>query len=352
MEYGYKALTVKPERVPVAVVGVWSSYYPLATTSGGSITVPNKGYKYEDQYGNLISYLEYSDIVAGNIEVKTTPVNSIKSEVATVTNSAAGYVGLTVTATAVTASAVMKVNVTTVATKPGASVATTNDYTYTVAVAHLDDVTGLSLSDKDGRTNFYAGENEEPEIEVKVTGYYAGKSLTLRETDYTEIITTLAAISANVSGYNVTLDDTFKVVVNNSAGTVLTANVTKSNVAGKVTSASVYGTSSEFYKGYAVVTKGSAYVDFASSNLTVTDQYSNSSHENDGAPSDLETPRVTLSNLPTDTSKYTLSKNGTVNTSLTFNETGWYTIKATYSWADGYTYEATLVFDVEKTVAN
>ena len=161
----------------------------------------------------------------------------------------------------------------------------------------------------------------------------------IEDKDYS-VYADVAPLDPAVVGTNATGSGKASVVVTGSAQTIRVDYKT-GNATPKVTSATLYNT----FGGKDFSTNGFTNVGMNNkiewSNylfLGVNTQYTNV---------EASSPRISISNLPSNEDAYSLSGNGSTGCDLRFKEAGFYGVTVTLDWADGYTCTETVYFNVK-----
>jgi hypothetical protein len=346
--FGYTNLTILPNPVPVAVVGVWTkpetfgfsnSWLATSTATDGAVTITARDLKYEDQYGNIISWFDFDDVVSGasiNIQVTNTLT----------TNEGIGQIGSGVTGStpvgngsavvvsyaAVKGSDKVGIQKVTVASTANVNnVTRTSNRSFDVAAVPMK-ACSMTVSYGTSGNNFYAAttNNDVTGSALSVNVSYGDTRVRVAaEDDYTysgnlEVLDP-TKVGANATGNGKVL------VILSGAGIVREAAYTTGNATPKVASSKY---TSKYSDGYASVTQNAAAE--LSQYVEGVTQYRNGT---------VPTPTISVSN-PEGTG-YSVNNNGKTNCAVTFTAKGSYSINVTYYWEGGYTFTDTLYFRVK-----
>ena len=357
--FGYTTVTVLPASYPVGVVGVWTPadyvyndvYLAITGSTTAAINITAQELKYEDQYGNIIPRAAYDSVVSGS-GIKLTVVIGTegKDGFQSITSDATGA-GITVASDTIVSfaapencskAAVTKITVNseTVANKSGGTVRKSE---------HSFDIAAIPMTACNGNVKaFYYPTNNYYVTGTAITAApivqaFFGSSLvrTIPGKDYS-VYAEVAPLDPAVVGTNATGSGKASVVVTGSAQTIRVDYKT-GNATPKVTSATLYNA------GGGAVFTNDGFADVAKSEKIdwsgylrggVSTQYINGG-------SYVGSPRISISNLPSNEDAYNLSGNGSTGCDLRFKEAGFYGVTVTLDWADGYTCTETVYFNVK-----
>lgn len=330
-------VSILPDRLPKAIIGV-SSLVDLGATNGHDIVIGADDLVYEDQYGNV---LEFSAIDSADytLDVK---VSGNLGNFANVTTGAAltGDVFAASAAATTTGAVTVEVALKTVA---DGKVMLGSDYTfktYCVNINDLSDFTIKTIGQKYVETTFVP----------TVYGYYAGNKVTLADDEF-EVVNGQANDVVSVPAINpaegiVTKEATVNVLVDNAAGTLVSAKYNYSNAPRTITTvdAAYSWLPGSFYYTRELTATSADAIDVTdlTAVLTINDQYEDANNED--AAVIAEVPYVTLSNLP---EGIVATNNGSQTTSVTIaKDPGYYTIHVKYAWLNGVTFEQDVTIHV------
>ncbi len=355
--FGYTTVTVLPDSYPVGVVGVWTAadfvngvYLATTGSTTSAINITARDLKYEDQYGNIIPWDSYESVVSKS-GIKLTAVIGTEGRdgFATLSSEATGAAVSAATDKIVSfaapencsKAAVTKITVNseTVAEKSGGTVRKSE---------HSFDIAAIPMTACNGNVKAFYTNNNYYVTNTAITATpnvqaFFGSSLvrTIAGKDYS-VYAGVATLDPAVVGTNATGSGKASVVVTGSAQTIRVDYKT-GNAAPKVTSATLYngvGGKEFSTNGFADVNKNTK-IDWTAYLLYgVSTQYANGG-------SHVGSPRVSISNLPSNEDAYSLNGNGSTGCDLRFKEAGFYGVTVTLDWTDGYSCTETVYFNVK-----
>lgn len=373
--YGYKTLTIMPDRKATSVIGVWTysevekpNGLFLGATSGSSVRVTVRNLKYEDQYGNTIPYKDFNKCVSGSgIKVRvTSDFAGIADVFGAITTSGSIHGTTSVTVDSTTASDKV-VEFTSKATNASGSAV------YTVGLESEKTVNGstrkancefkvAAVATKDltitagfWNPNFYV---TAPAVDVQVAANYVeatyGK-LDVKPTkdwDYKYSYDVLPKLDTLVDGKDATAKGAVSILVNDGKGTIKNVDYTATNASTKITGATVYsdhaGHAYFNTRGYEIVTGSAASLSNAYSINAAIDV---SHSANRGTTGLLNTDaRVTFSDIPEGAQ---VNDNGSTSATIQFKTPNattdaafYHTVTVTYSWNNGFSTSEVICFKV------
>ena len=353
--FGYTTVTVLPNSYPVGVVGVWTVadstngvYLAITGSTTSAINITAKDLKYEDQYGNIIPKDAYDSVVSGS-GIKLTAVigtegkdgfKSITSEATSgaITDASKKIVSFAAPENCSKAAVTkITVNSETVADKSGGTVRKSE---------HSFDIAAIPMTACNGNVKaFYYNDNHYVTgtaltATPVVQAFFGSSRVRIIEGKDYSVYAGVAPLDPAVVGTNATGSGKASVVVTGSAQTIRVDYKT-GNAAPKVISATLYNAvgGKEFStNGFADVAKNTKIDWNAYLFLGVSTQYTNANSAS---------PRISISNLPSNEDAYSLSGNGSTGCDLRFKEAGFYGVTVTLDWADGYTCTETVYFNVK-----
>lgn len=369
--YGYKTLTIMPDRKATAVIGVWTKAdddtngINLGATNGNGVDVLVRNLKFEDQYGNAISYDDFDKCVSGSgIEVKVvndfadiasafgTPVKDDLSAFTAVNATSASK--KVVTFAAVTSntsgSAVYTVNLESQKTVNGSTRKATSDFKI-AAVATKD----LTVTAGFDNPNFYV---TKPAIKINanyVKGSYGNIGVNISKgvsDDYDYSYQISPELDPTVAGKDASAKSSVSILVNDGKGTIKSVEYTATNASTKITGATVYSWDAGHgyfnWRGYEIVTGTAAGL---STGYKINNAIDVSYSANGGTTGlSAADARVTFSNIPEGAQ---VSGNGSTNAQISFPTPAttsapakWYTVTATYTWNNGFSTSEVICFKV------
>ena len=367
--YGYKTLTIMPNRKAVFVIGVWSTAERsarnggayLAATNGNDGSVTVRQLKYEDQYGNTIPYSDFNQCVSGSgIAIKVVTdlgdvpavfnnlvTNAALGSFATVSSASASsrVVSFTSIASNASGSAIATVGLEAQATVNGTVRKSTCEFKIAAVAMKDTTVSAMFFNPNIYVTNTAISVFHAYNTAVSVK-YGAFDVNATPNTDYKVQYEKSPVLNPAEVGQNATADGVATVWVDDTKGTVLDVPYTATNATTKVVSATVYspyaGKSDFYYPGY--------YATTAAATIDVREFLDVSASAFDLTTAGLAArdARVTFTNIPEGAH---VSNNGAAATVQFDQATGYdkyYTITATFTWDCGYSTTEVLCFKIAK----
>lgn len=350
------SITVQPDRVPTAIIGIKATEAVGATTNG-TVNIAPADFIVQDQYGNTMDWTK--DVASGR-KLAVTAVagntNNVFAGVATASAidvaTDAAIVAGTATATkgAVTVTVGLEAwNATLSAYAPVAG----SDYTFQLYNVDVKNVSDFTIADIDAQ---YVTNTVVSAPAATVYGYYAGKKIALTAgQDYTVLSASeinpayVYAPTATGLNYFDVKEGAVKVVINNAAGT----EVTKTYKISGMPAAATTAYANPYFVGNVSATKLTAV---QASALFAPGTYAYGTPY--GNPSDSASVMLIADqynkNFP-GAVRYTISGatvaivsgNNTDAATIMFYTEGYHTVNVKYTWANGYTYETTVVVNVQ-----
>lgn len=327
--------TVMPKCVPTSIIGVDAdTLLGVVGLTGEQVQILAKNLIVQDQYGNVMSDDAFA---ASGVTLKVT--NTVNTAFTTATSasiSVASKNTVVVDADAINATygyATMTIALwDTTNNKEVANSSTT----VTVKAVAMDDLSNFEITDTG---LLVAGATQD----IDVTAYAGATLVKVPEAKYT-VIGNIAADADTVSvpGITVAVDGyttkkvAVNVVINNTAGTVVTKELEYSNIAPAV----AYVVDNDGLENEVTATTVNATT--AKNFVTAITQYSNWTYMAGAMFGDATNARVAFSNLPFGA---TVDQNNTANATLylTNAQAGEYTIHVAITYANGVVYEYDLV---------
>ena len=335
--FGQANLSVQPNRVPMAIIGIDSNKAFGATT--GTLTFKAKDFIYQDQYGNTIPSWEIATVFGHGVNTTIS--------VEEVTQTAACFSGTVTTAAVAVTTDAVAVAADLTATRGSKTLkvsldgVTGSDYSFTLYNVAVDNVTGYTI-------DYIARQNVSSEASATVApsvyGYYAGKKIQLASADFNVIYGATVQKSAFATGEYGVKTATVGVAIKNQAGTTITKDYEYSNIAPEATTVEMSGkfsgnipasVNTDVTAATFASCEANQWTGTGTTVLVAADQYGKKI---------TATPRVTFSGLSWDAKT---TDNGTTSAKIQWSTTGYKTVNVAYTYANGKTFETVIVVLVQ-----